>query len=179
MTQSLRRTTLVFDLDGTLVDSAPDIAAAVNALFAELSLPEVELALIRRMIGDGAPVLLEHALAHVLFGQPGVGTIESKHDDPRPTLTLGRGSRSRRRSPSNRGQSAEKEACTSENAGLPRQPTHREHGDLDLLKLWGSQGVERTIEYIMRYRRYPHLGRLDGYGPGRGPSAAGGSACTC
>ncbi len=65
MTQSLRRTTLVFDLDGTLVDSAPDIAAAVNALFGELSLPEVELALIRRMIGDGAPVLLERALAHV------------------------------------------------------------------------------------------------------------------
>ncbi len=65
MTQSLRRKTLVFDLDGTLVDSAPDIAAAVNALFAELALPEVELALIRRMIGDGAPVLLERALAHV------------------------------------------------------------------------------------------------------------------
>ena len=65
MTQNLRRKTLVFDLDGTLVDSAPDIAAAVNALFAELALPEVELALIRRMIGDGAPVLLERALAHV------------------------------------------------------------------------------------------------------------------
>jgi phosphoglycolate phosphatase len=65
MTRGLRRTTLVFDLDGTLVDSAPDIAAAVNALFAELSLPAVELALIRRMIGDGAPVLLERALAHV------------------------------------------------------------------------------------------------------------------
>ena len=65
MTRSLRRTTLVFDLDGTLVDSAPDIAAAVNALFTELGLPAVELALIRRMIGDGAPVLLERALAHV------------------------------------------------------------------------------------------------------------------
>lgn len=65
MTRSLRRTIIVFDLDGTLIDSAPDIAAAVNALFAELSLPEVELPLIRRMIGDGAPVLLERALLHV------------------------------------------------------------------------------------------------------------------
>lgn len=65
MTRSLRRTTVVFDLDGTLVDSAPDIAAAVNALFAELALPAVDLALIRRMIGDGAPVLLERALVHV------------------------------------------------------------------------------------------------------------------
>jgi phosphoglycolate phosphatase len=65
MTQSLRRNTLVFDLDGTLVDSAPDIAAAVNALFAELGLPAVDLPSIRRMIGDGAPVLLERALLHV------------------------------------------------------------------------------------------------------------------
>jgi phosphoglycolate phosphatase len=65
MTPRPTRTTLVFDLDGTLVDSAPDIAAAVNALFAELGLPGVELALIRRMIGDGAPVLLERALRHV------------------------------------------------------------------------------------------------------------------
>jgi phosphoglycolate phosphatase len=65
MTRTPRRNTLVFDLDGTLVDSAPDIAAAVNALFAELKLPAVELALVRRLIGDGAPVLLERALLHV------------------------------------------------------------------------------------------------------------------
>jgi len=65
MTRQPRRNILVFDLDGTLVDSAPDIAAAVNALFAELGLPAMELALIRRMIGDGAPVLLERALLHV------------------------------------------------------------------------------------------------------------------
>jgi phosphoglycolate phosphatase len=56
---------LVFDLDGTLIDSAPDIAAAVNALFAELDLPALEVPHIRRMIGDGAPVLLERALLHV------------------------------------------------------------------------------------------------------------------
>ncbi|HEV8392519.1 MAG TPA: phosphoglycolate phosphatase [Dongiaceae bacterium] len=65
MTRQPRRNTLVFDLDGTLVDSAPDIAAAVNALFAELGLPAVDLALVRSMIGDGAPVLLGRALAHV------------------------------------------------------------------------------------------------------------------
>jgi phosphoglycolate phosphatase len=65
MTRRTPRSTLVFDLDGTLVDSAPDIAAAVNALFAELSLPAVEVPQIRRMIGDGAPMLLERALLHV------------------------------------------------------------------------------------------------------------------
>jgi phosphoglycolate phosphatase len=65
VTTTPRHNILVFVLDGTLVDSAPDIAAAVNALFAELGLPPVELALIRRMIGDGTPMLLERALRHV------------------------------------------------------------------------------------------------------------------
>lgn len=60
-----RRHTLVFDLDGTLLDSAPDIAEALNALFRDLALPPVDLDLIRTMIGDGAPVLLARALAHV------------------------------------------------------------------------------------------------------------------
>lgn len=62
------RRILVFDLDGTLIDSAPDIAAAVNALFAELGLPAIEVPQIRRMIGDGAPMLLERALLHVRAG---------------------------------------------------------------------------------------------------------------
>lgn len=65
MTRRPGRHILVFDLDGTLIDSAPDIAAAVNALLAELDLPAVDVALIRRMIGDGAPMLLERALRHV------------------------------------------------------------------------------------------------------------------
>lgn len=53
----------IFDLDGTLVHSAPDIAAALNrrmeaAGLAHFPLPEVEA-----MIGDGAKVLLEKACA--------------------------------------------------------------------------------------------------------------------
>lgn len=60
-----RRHILVFDLDGTLIDSGPDITAAVNGLFAELDLPAIGVDLVRRMVGDGAPVLLERALAHV------------------------------------------------------------------------------------------------------------------
>ena len=63
--QRPRRHILVFDLDGTLLDSAPDISEALNALFRELALPPVGLDLIRTMIGDGAPVLLARALAHV------------------------------------------------------------------------------------------------------------------
>ncbi|MBL8710736.1 MAG: phosphoglycolate phosphatase [Rhodospirillaceae bacterium] len=54
---------LAFDLDGTLIDSAPDIADAVNALLGELGRAPLDLPAIKRMIGDGAPVLLERALA--------------------------------------------------------------------------------------------------------------------
>lgn len=55
---------VLFDLDGTLVDSAPDIAAAVNRLLAELGLPAVDEATIRGWIGDGARALLAAALRH-------------------------------------------------------------------------------------------------------------------
>jgi phosphoglycolate phosphatase len=58
----LGRDALAFDLDGTLIDSAPDIAIAVNRLMAELGRPELELPTIRRMIGDGAGTLIERAL---------------------------------------------------------------------------------------------------------------------
>jgi phosphoglycolate phosphatase len=64
-TPRFKRHILAFDLDGTLIDSGPDLAGAVNALFAELGLPAVALADIRRWVGDGAPILLERALAHV------------------------------------------------------------------------------------------------------------------
>src|SRR6266404_1215577 len=49
------RRDLIFDLDGTLIDSAPDLAHALNRLLAELGRPPLELATVRRMIGDGAP----------------------------------------------------------------------------------------------------------------------------
>jgi phosphoglycolate phosphatase len=63
------RRTLIFDLDGTLIDSAPDLARALNALLAELDRPPLGLARVRRLIGDGAPILVRRALeaagAHV------------------------------------------------------------------------------------------------------------------
>ena len=54
---------VAFDLDGTLVDSAPDIASAANDTLAEFGGAPIALAEIRRMIGDGAPKLMERALA--------------------------------------------------------------------------------------------------------------------
>ena len=53
---------VAFDLDGTLVDSAPDIAHALNAALHEAGLPRVELPQVRAWIGDGPDVLIERAL---------------------------------------------------------------------------------------------------------------------
>jgi len=57
------RCDLIFDLDGTLIDSAPDIARALNRLLAELGRPPLDLATVRRLVGDGAPDLVRKALA--------------------------------------------------------------------------------------------------------------------
>ena len=53
----------VFDLDGTLVDSAPDIHAALDRLMAAKRLPGFARAEVVGMIGDGVRVLLERAYA--------------------------------------------------------------------------------------------------------------------
>jgi phosphoglycolate phosphatase len=58
-----KRHILVFDLDGTLVDSAADIAGAANDTLAEFGAEPLGVDLIARMVGDGAPKLMERALA--------------------------------------------------------------------------------------------------------------------
>jgi phosphoglycolate phosphatase len=55
--------TLLLDLDGTLVDSAPDLRAALNRLMAARRLPPFTLAEVTAMVGDGARALVERALA--------------------------------------------------------------------------------------------------------------------
>jgi phosphoglycolate phosphatase len=57
------REAVVFDLDGTLVDTAPDLAAALNRLLAEEGRPALAAAGIRTMIGDGAAKLVERGFA--------------------------------------------------------------------------------------------------------------------
>lgn len=53
---------VVFDLDGTLVDSAGDIAEAVNRTLDDLSLPRVSEATVRSWIGEGVRKLVTTAL---------------------------------------------------------------------------------------------------------------------
>ncbi len=54
---------VLFDLDGTLVNSATDICAAVNHVLPQIGLPDLEEDAVQRMIGDGLPKLAERALA--------------------------------------------------------------------------------------------------------------------
>ncbi|MGD2114685.1 MAG: HAD-IA family hydrolase [Acidobacteriota bacterium] len=53
---------IVFDLDGTLIDSRRDLAGAVNALRRELGLAELSVDRIVTMVGRGARVLVQQAL---------------------------------------------------------------------------------------------------------------------
>jgi phosphoglycolate phosphatase len=53
---------LVFDLDGTLVDTAPDLIDTLNAIFAREGIPPLPLESARNMIGGGARKLIERGL---------------------------------------------------------------------------------------------------------------------
>lgn len=55
----------IVDLDGTLVDTIGDFAAALNRTHAELGLPPIEPGAIVRMVGKGSGHLVRSALAHV------------------------------------------------------------------------------------------------------------------
>jgi phosphoglycolate phosphatase len=55
--------TVVFDLDGTLVDSAPDLAATLNIIFAREGLPPVPYDTARKLVGGGARSMIERSLA--------------------------------------------------------------------------------------------------------------------
>jgi len=53
---------LIFDLDGTLIDSKMDLAQAVNATRANLGLPPLDLEQVNSYVGNGAPTLIRKAL---------------------------------------------------------------------------------------------------------------------
>ena len=53
---------VVFDLDGTLVDSVPDVAAALAAVLGEAGIHPLSEAEVRSLMGHGAPGLLRGAL---------------------------------------------------------------------------------------------------------------------
>ena len=65
---SLRGATIAFDLDGTLVDTAPDLIGALNVVLGERGLPHVPEAAARVLVGKGARALIARGFA--LAGEP-------------------------------------------------------------------------------------------------------------
>lgn len=62
-------TSFLFDLDGTLVDSIPDLTTSVNLLRGELDLSPITEAQVRSYVGDGVGLLVQRALPKELFSQ--------------------------------------------------------------------------------------------------------------
>jgi len=60
---------LVFDLDGTLVDSKQDLASSVNAMRREMGLPPLSLDLIGSYIGHGVTLLVRRSLGTHATGE--------------------------------------------------------------------------------------------------------------
>ncbi len=60
---AMQNATLVFDLDGTLVDSLPDLVAATNHALADLSLPILPAETLRKAVGFGARRMILDGLA--------------------------------------------------------------------------------------------------------------------
>ena len=65
---------VAFDLDGTLVDSVPDLAVAVDAALAELDLPPAGETKIRDWVGNGSLKLMERALQFATQASEAQGT---------------------------------------------------------------------------------------------------------
>src|SRR5579871_5752459 len=53
---------IIFDLDGTLVDTAPDLAAALNSVLTAEGHRPVNTADLRHLVGHGVRAMFEHAL---------------------------------------------------------------------------------------------------------------------
>ena len=63
---------IAFDLDGTLLDTIHDLAAAINALLGEMGYPPLPKAEIRDLVGKGMPNLVRRALASAFGTSPAV-----------------------------------------------------------------------------------------------------------
>lgn len=63
MNKPLQGWTILFDLDGTLVETAPDLLAALNHVLESLTLRPVEIEAVRGLIGLGAKAMLRRGAA--------------------------------------------------------------------------------------------------------------------
>jgi phosphoglycolate phosphatase len=76
MTQRFDPKMALIDLDGTLVDSVPDLAPSVDAMMAELGRPPHGEAAVRNWVGNGVERLVQRALTGTLDGEPAAADFE-------------------------------------------------------------------------------------------------------
>jgi len=67
---------IVFDLDGTLIDSARDLGEAASELVQSYGAPPLSVAQVVTMVGDGAPVLVRRALVQSGLDPESPGAVE-------------------------------------------------------------------------------------------------------
>ena len=60
----MKNLNIIFDLDGTLVHSAPDLHAAANVALTQVGRPTLDLALVTSFIGNGVEKLMERCVSH-------------------------------------------------------------------------------------------------------------------
>ena len=72
--RELHMTAIIFDLDGTLIHSTPDLTVAVNRMLAEESAQALDEATLQGFVGDGLHKLVERVISHA-------GLDAAKQDD--------------------------------------------------------------------------------------------------
>jgi len=70
---------ILIDLDGTLVDSVPDLAHAVDAMMQDLGLPTHGEAAVRNWVGNGVERLVKRALTSELHAEPDAELYEKAY----------------------------------------------------------------------------------------------------
>jgi phosphoglycolate phosphatase len=71
---------VALDLDGTLVDTAPDLAGAVNKMLNSLGLSTLPIAEVVQMVGDGTEMLVRRAVTKSLGHPPSADVFELAMD---------------------------------------------------------------------------------------------------
>ena len=70
---------VLFDLDGTLVDSAPDLTFAANKMLSALGYPPVNCSQVKGWVGDGVGSLVRRMLTTILGDVPAESLIEQSY----------------------------------------------------------------------------------------------------
>lgn len=78
---------VILDLDGTMIDSVPDLDVALNGMLQELALPPVEVSAIRMFVGRGTQNLVRSTLSVHLESDEVGKTVGYCHDAVLQTLT--------------------------------------------------------------------------------------------